>query len=139
MHFFFQCFHLSLGGSKTLRCKNFGPSTTLSSLRYFYAFFETLVQIASQLAICLHTKYGFLLSPQMRNYKILKYNMQTHMGAFLTIICKKYLQTITPHYPRQSMGLSYTRNFPLSRKVLDIPPQPFKSTNHKNTYSVDPK
>ena len=30
----------------------------------------------------------FLIAPQMWNYKIHKYNMLTHMGAFITIICK---------------------------------------------------
>ena len=31
----------------------------------------------------------FLLSPQMWDYKIHKYNILTHMGAFITIIYKR--------------------------------------------------
>ena len=30
----------------------------------------------------------FLFAPQMQNYKIHKYNMLTHMGTFITLICK---------------------------------------------------
>ena len=35
----------------------------------------------------------FLFVPQMQNYSIHKYNMLTHMGTFITIICKTKLQT----------------------------------------------
>ena len=30
----------------------------------------------------------FLFVPQMQNYTIHKYNMLTHMGAFIIVICK---------------------------------------------------
>ena len=43
----------------------------------------------------------FLLSLQMQDYKIHKYNMLTHMGTFIIVIYKNKLRITTQRCSRQ--------------------------------------
>ena len=61
----------------------------------------------------------FLLSPQMQNCKIHKYNTLTHMGTFITVIYKTNLWTITQIFHKEHLGIFEIGNFMLLEKVLD--------------------